>query len=61
MIYKTMQDAFVKGVMHRTVPKEWPKISLKQKVGYVEEQVSVTWAKMSEMQIDGEMDALSLT
>ena len=54
MIYRTMQDAFVKGVMHRTVPEERPKISLKQKVGYVEEQVSVTRAKMSEMQIDGQ-------
>lgn len=53
MIYKTVQDAFVKGVMHRTVPKERPKISLKWKVGYIEEQVSVMQAKMSEMQIDG--------
>ena len=54
MIYRTVQDAFVKGVMHRTVPEERLKISLKRKVGYIEEQVSVMQAKMSKMQIDGE-------
>lgn len=48
------QDAFVKGVMRRTAPEERPKISLKRKVGYIEEQVSTTRAKMSEMQIDAQ-------
>lgn len=47
-----VQDAFVRGVMHRTVPEERPTISLKRKVGYVEEQVSATRARMAEMQID---------
>jgi hypothetical protein len=53
MIHKTvLQDAFVKGVMHRTTPEDRPKISLKRKVGYVEEQVSVTRAKMAGLHID---------
>ena len=38
--------------MHRTTPDERPKISLKRKVGYIEEQVSVMRARMAEMQID---------
>jgi hypothetical protein len=47
------QDAFVRAhVMHRTAPDERPRISLKRKVGYVEEQVSITRARMAEMQID---------
>jgi len=45
------QDAFVRGVMQRA-PEERPKISLKRKVGYVEEQVSATRARMAEMHID---------
>jgi hypothetical protein len=48
----TIQDAFVKGVMHRTIPEERSRISLKRKVGYVEEEVSATWARLVEMQID---------
>jgi hypothetical protein len=40
--------------MHRTTPEERPKTSLKRKVGYVEEQVSATRAKMAKMQIDTE-------
>lgn len=47
-----VQDAFVRGVMHCMVPEERPTISLKRKVGYVEEQVSATRARMAEMQID---------
>ena len=51
--YKTMnQDAFVRGVMHRTTYDERPKASLKRKVGYVEEQVSATRARMAKMHID---------
>jgi hypothetical protein len=41
--------------MHRITPEDRPKISLKRKVGYVEEQVSVTCAKMAEMHIDEQM------
>ena len=51
-----IQDAFVKSVMHRTTPEERPKISLKRKVGYVEEEVSATRARMAEMHIDKEID-----
>jgi hypothetical protein len=40
--------------MHRTATDERPKISLKRKVGYVEEQVSITRARMAEMQIDAQ-------
>jgi hypothetical protein len=46
------QDAFVRGIMHRTTSEEQPRTSLKRKVGYVEEQVSATRARMAEMQID---------
>lgn len=57
MIYKTVnQDAFVRGVMHRATPEERPKKPLKRKVGYVEEHVSATQAKMAKMQIDSEID-----
>lgn len=55
MIYKTLiQDAFIRGVMNRETPEERPKITLKRKVGYVEEQFSATRAKMAKMQIDTE-------
>jgi hypothetical protein len=53
MIHKTViQDAFVRGVMHRATHEERPKASLKRKVGYVEEQVSATRARMAKMHID---------
>jgi hypothetical protein len=52
----TIQDAFVKGIVHRTTPEERPKITLKRKVGYVEEQVSATRARLAEMQIDEHID-----
>jgi hypothetical protein len=38
--------------MRRITPEDRPKISLKRKVGYVEEQLSVTRAKLAEMHID---------
>lgn len=38
--------------MYRANPEERPKTSLKRKVGYVEEQVSATRARMAEMHID---------
>ena len=38
--------------MHRTTSEERPKISLKRKVGYVEEEVSATRARLAEMHID---------
>jgi hypothetical protein len=52
--YKTVnQDAFVRRVMHRkTHDEERPKASLKRKVGYIEEQVSTTRARMAKMHID---------
>ena len=55
--YKTVnQDAFVRGVMHRTTHEDRPKPSLKQKVGYIEEQVSATWVRMVKMHIDAQND-----
>lgn len=42
--------------MHRTTSEERPRISLKRKVGYVEEEVSATRARMAEMQIDVQID-----
>lgn len=42
--------------MHRTTPEERP-ISLKRKVGYVEEQVSATRARMADMLIDTEISS----
>jgi hypothetical protein len=51
-----IQDAFIRSVMHRTTPEERP-ISLKRKVGYVEEQVSATRARMADMLIDTEISS----
>lgn len=58
-IYKTIiQDAFVKGVMRRTTPEDRPKITLKRKVGYVEEEVSATRARMADMHLDVQTNRL---
>ena len=42
--------------MHRTTPEERPRTSLKRKVGYLEEEVSATRARMTEMHIDEQID-----
>jgi hypothetical protein len=56
-IYKNIiQDAFVRHAMHRTTHEERPKSSLKRKVGYFDEQVSATRARMAEMHIDAPID-----
>ena len=51
-----IQEAFVRGAMHRTTSDERPKISLKRKVGYFDEQVSATRARMAEMHIDAQLE-----
>jgi hypothetical protein len=51
-----IQEAFVRGAMHRTTSDERPKISLKRKVGYFYEQVSATRARMAEMHIDAQSE-----
>ena len=57
MTYNFMiQNAFVRGAMHRTTTDKRLKISLKRKVGYVDEQVSVTRARMAEMRIDAQIE-----
>ena len=57
MTYNFMiQDAFVRGAMHRTTTDKRLKISLKRKEGYVDEQVSATRARMAEMRIDARIE-----
>lgn len=53
----TIQDAFVKNLTQNTgVERATAKAVLKRKVGYTEEQVSTTRAKLSEMDIDKDRD-----
>ncbi|KAF8809203.1 hypothetical protein BYT27DRAFT_7284310, partial [Phlegmacium glaucopus] len=50
------QDAFMKNFTQNTGAAEKVKNVLKRKVGYTEEEVSMTRAKLTEMDIDKEMD-----
>lgn len=49
-----MQEAFVKGMAREDIPKTVPKPSLKRRVGYSEEEISATRARLSSMAIDEE-------
>lgn len=49
-----VQEAFIKGMVQEDVPKKNPKPSLKRRVGYSEEEVSATRARLSSMVIDEE-------
>ena len=49
-----IQEAFIKGMVQEDVPKTNSKPLLKRRVGYSEEEVSVTWARLSSMMIDEE-------
>ena len=51
---KKKQDAFVKSIMQEDIPKTKPKSMLKRRVGYSEEAVSITRAKLAAMAIDEE-------
>lgn len=46
------QDAFVKSIMQEDAPKAKPKPTIKRKVGYTDEEVSATRAKLAAMAID---------
>lgn len=49
---KKKQDAFVKRIIHEDTPKTKPKPTLKRRVGYSEEEISSTRAKLASMAID---------
>lgn len=49
-----MQEAFMKGMAREDVPKTNAKPSLKRRVGYSDEELSATRAKLSSMAIDEE-------
>ena len=53
------QDAFVKGLIKSPVLAEKAKTTLKRKVGYLEEEISVTRAKIAQMEIDEDGDKSS--
>ena len=52
----TTQDAFVRSLTLKAAPIQKVKPSLKKRVGYTEEEVSTTRAKLAEMEIDEEID-----
>ena len=48
----------MKGLTLNATPEEKPKTTLKRKVGYLNELVSATRAKVAEMEIDNRMDII---
>jgi hypothetical protein len=48
----------VKGLTLNATPEEKPKTTLKRKVGYHNELVSATRARIAEMEIDDRMDII---
>jgi ribosomal protein L17 len=48
------QEAFVKSLTTKMTPIEKIKTTLKRRVGYVEEEVLITHAKLAEMEISKE-------
>ena len=50
------QEAFVKSLTIKATPIEKVKPTLKRRVGYVEEEVSITRAKLAEMEISEEKE-----
>ena len=51
-----MQEAFVKSLTTKVMPAEDAKPTLKRRVGYAEEEVSITHAKLEKMEISKEME-----
>ena len=51
-----MQEAFVKSLTTKVTTAEDAKPTLKRRVGYVEEEVSITRAKLEKMEISEEME-----
>ena len=49
-----IQEVFIKGMMQEDIPKKNSKPLLKRRVGYSEEEVSATWARLSSMVINEE-------
>ena len=49
-----MQEAFIKGMVQEDIPKTNSRPLLKRRVGYSEEEVSATRARLSSMAIDEE-------
>ena len=54
MLKAEIQEAFIKGMVQEDIPKTNSKPLLKRRVGYSEEEVSATWARLSSMAIDEE-------
>ena len=52
----TTQDVFVRSLTLKAAPIQKVKPSLKRRVGYTEEEVSITRTKLTEMEIDEEID-----
>jgi len=50
------QEAFVKSLTAKATPIEKVRPTLKRRVGYLEEQVSITRAKLAEMEISEDME-----
>lgn len=51
------QEAFVKSLTRKATPSiEKVKPALKRRVGYIDEQVSITRAKLAEMEISEDME-----
>ena len=48
----------MKGLTLNATPEEKPKTTLKRKVGYLNELVSATRARVAEMEIDDRMDII---
>ena len=48
------QEAFVKSLTKKVTPIEKVKPTLKRRVGYMAEEVSITCAKLAEMEISKE-------
>ena len=50
------QEAFVKSLTIKATPIEKVKLTLKRRVGYMEEEVSITCAKLAKMEISEEKE-----
>jgi hypothetical protein len=52
VLTKSSQDAFVKAASAKNTSKATTKITLKRKVGYIDEEISVTRTKLALMEIE---------
>ena len=50
------QEAFVKSLTRKATPVEKVKPTLKRRVGYIEEEVSITRAKLAKMELSENME-----